>query len=367
MLHQYDPRNDDQPPPHGAPQPPPSPPPDRNQLTVEAWRALRLPPRDYLLDDMMCTTSRWIVVGDTGVGKTLFGLELGFAVASASPFLTWQGTRPACVMYLDGEMPAETFKERIEAAAQIYGNVDLIGYNRDVLGPDDMPPLNTEPGQAWLRREIEAVKPDLLIGDSLMCLLVGPLSDEETWAPMKSLVRQLSARRIAQVWLHHTGHDTSRGFGTKTMQWEMDTVAMLSRDGDDGPLTFEFTKARLRTPQTAGLFRPQSIVRGADGWTSQPGIGGKAKAMTDRERKKRWFGQAYSDLASVTEPEMGTGRRFVRLDDIRERMVQCGFLARENGKISGAERNAFYRAKEDLIATTHFAADDVHFWEVHPL
>ena len=74
-----------------------------------------------------------------------------------------------------------------------------------------MPPLNTPAGQAWLWREIDAVKPDLIIFDSIMCLLVGPLSDEETWAPMMPLIRQLSSRRIAQVWLHHTGHDTNKG------------------------------------------------------------------------------------------------------------------------------------------------------------
>src|SRR5271155_3202121 len=41
-------------------------------------------------------------------------------------------------------------------------------YNRDVLGNDDMPPLNTPEGATWLMREIEVVKPDLIIFDSIM-------------------------------------------------------------------------------------------------------------------------------------------------------------------------------------------------------
>jgi hypothetical protein len=79
-----------------------------------------------------------------------------------------------------------------------------------------------------------------------MCLLVGPLSNEETWAPMVPLIRQLSSRRIAQGWLHHTGHDTNKGFGTKTSQWEMDTVAMMTKkeNPDDGSLLLDFRKAR---------------------------------------------------------------------------------------------------------------------------
>jgi hypothetical protein len=106
-----------------------------------------------------------------------------------------------------------------------------------------------------------------------MCLLVGPLSDEETWAPMVPLIRQLSSHRIAQVWLHHTGHDSNRGFGTKTSQWEMDTVAMMTKkeNTDDGSLLLEFRKARLRTPQTAGLFKTQLIRRDVDRWTTEPG------------------------------------------------------------------------------------------------
>src|SRR5215831_1644929 len=102
-FHPNDPDAPNQPPPRGAPQPPPSPPPDRSELTVEAWRRRELPPRDYLLDGVMCTTSRWIIIGDTGVGKTLLGLELGFAVAAAMPFLIWKGVRKSRVMYFDGE------------------------------------------------------------------------------------------------------------------------------------------------------------------------------------------------------------------------------------------------------------------------
>jgi RecA-family ATPase len=143
-----------------------------------------LPERDHLLEDLLCTTARWLISGDTGIGKTLFSLELGFAITAGANFLIWKGGRRSRVMCLDDEMPAETMKERIEAAAAIYGDVDLFAYNRDILGSSAMPPLNKPEGQRWLWQEIEAVKPDLIIFDSLMCLLVGPLSEEETWQPI---------------------------------------------------------------------------------------------------------------------------------------------------------------------------------------
>ena len=148
--------------------------PERRALLVSAWRKRELPGRDYLLENVFCTTSRWLISGDTGIGKTLFANELGFAMGASANFLNWHGVArslPPRIMYLDGEMPAETMKERIEEAATIYGDVSMYVYNRDDLGPDAMPPLNRPEGQKWLWHEIETVKPDVIVFDSLMCLL----------------------------------------------------------------------------------------------------------------------------------------------------------------------------------------------------
>jgi RecA-family ATPase len=93
----------------------------RRELLLSAWLKRDLPPRDYLLGHVFCTTSRLIIYGDTGVGKTLFAADMGGAMASGCRFLDWESRRPARVMYLDGEMPAETFKERMELVAAQFG------------------------------------------------------------------------------------------------------------------------------------------------------------------------------------------------------------------------------------------------------
>jgi hypothetical protein len=48
---------------------------DRSHLLLSKWKKLPLPPRDFLLGDLLCTTSRWLVVGETGIGKTLLHLS----------------------------------------------------------------------------------------------------------------------------------------------------------------------------------------------------------------------------------------------------------------------------------------------------
>jgi hypothetical protein len=64
--------------------------------------------------------------------------------------------------------------------------------------------------------------------DSIMCLLVGSLSEEEPWKPMLPLVRGLSARRIAQVRFNHA-NDMGKSFGTKTREWVLSLSSRMSR------------------------------------------------------------------------------------------------------------------------------------------
>jgi hypothetical protein len=258
------------------------PPPDRSRFILSAWLDRDIPPRDYLLGGVMCTTSRWFIYGETGIGKTLFSMEFTAAIAAAAKFLRWPGQRRSRVMYLDGEMPVETFRERTQLIAGRYGrDLEFYGYNREDLGDGGMPPLNTPVGQAWLRREIDAIKPDIIVFDSIMCLLIGSMKEEETWAPMKALVCELSARRIAQVWLNHA-NDIGKSYGDKTRLWEMDTVAKLSPvEGDDGAIRFEFEKARLRTSANADQFEPV-IFRPGDDWSFS--------AKAGAQKARRWLG-----------------------------------------------------------------------------
>lgn len=212
------------------------PPPDRDSLLIAAWLKRDIPARDHLLGGVMCTSSRWFIFGETGVGKTLLFMDHGAAISAARAFLNWPGQRNACVMYIDSELPVETFKERMQLVAARYGDdIQFHGYNRDALGDDGLPPLNTEAGQAWLRREIEAIKPDLIIFNSIMCLLVGSMTDKSTWMPMRPFVRELTRRHIAQVWIYHA-NDIGKSFGDKN-----------ARMGD-GHRHFSFAPDRRRRP-----------------------------------------------------------------------------------------------------------------------
>ena len=283
--------------------PPPSDDDDRAEFRLEAWQTLETPPRDFLLGSLLCTTSRWLLFGETGVGKSLVAADIAAAVAAGASIFDWPATgERRRVMYLDGEMPIETFKERAQILARRYGeHIDFYGYNRDRLGEGQMPPLNEEDGQTWLLREVDIVKPDLIIFDSIMCLLSGVMSEEESWAPVKHLVRRLTARRVAQIWLHHTGHDGAKSFGTKTREWEMDTVVRLSfTDEARTEVMMDFRKARLRTPANAREFEPKMITLDEDGWMSSPASAAPSpgsKRSEESQRVRKALLETYDRLA----------------------------------------------------------------------
>jgi hypothetical protein len=350
----------------------------RNKLLLSQWLQREIPPRDYLLGNVFSTSSRVLIYGETGVGKTLFAVDLAGAIASGEGFMNWEGRRRSRVMYLDGELPPDTFKERMQLVASRYNEgIELYGYNRfdlEEMGVD-MPPLNTEPGEAWLMAEIEALKPDAIVFDSIMCLTVGSMSDEEGWAPIKALVRKLSARRIAQFWLHHTGHDATKGFGTKTREWEMDTVVSLTRadkDDTDSAIKLEFKKARLKTPTTAAEFEPKQIKRSESDWTCEAATGGATGKGEQNQVSivKTQFVRAYDFLADGVADQRGFNGgmvKKVKVDAVRDALRRRGFLeAKDTGGLTTTARSHFNRAKSMLLTKGGFVEDNGLIWKTTP-
>jgi AAA domain len=351
-----------------------NPPPDRNNLLVSEWLKRDLPPRDYLLGEVFSTTTRCLIIGETGIGKTLLSLDMAAAMAAGSYFIGWDGHRKVRVMYLDGEMPAETFKDRIGLIAKQYGgNIELYGYNRDVLGPDDLPPLNTAPGKEWLLREIETVRPDVIFFDSIMCLLVGSMGEEESWAPVKLLMREITSRRIAQFWLHHTGHDATRGFGTKTREWELDTIILLSRISDSAdcvastPFNLEFKKSRLKNPDNFLQFASKTVVYENGRFVSEGrGTAASIKTQSQTAIVRDAFKDAYGQLADGVQPSRGLDGnpvRKVKVDDIRDELKSRGFLdLTENGRLTSTSKSHFHRAKSELLAKRQYLEKEGRIW-----
>src|SRR5262245_44584619 len=124
-----------------------------------------------------------------------------------------------------------------------------------------MPPLDTVEGRDWLKAKIEELDPDFIVFDNIMSLCGGIMKEEQSWQEIKPLLLALTKESIGQLWLHHTGHDTTRDYGTRTRRWQMDTVIVGEKVEKlaDVAMTLRFEKARRRTPENWSDFEPVQV------------------------------------------------------------------------------------------------------------
>jgi hypothetical protein len=259
------------------------------------WLDRELPPRDNLLGELVSTTSRIMLVGPTGLGKTNLLIAIAVPLAAGRGFLHWPAHRAARILYIDGEMPSRLIKQRLAAAVRRAGcrSDNLVLLSREDY--PDMPPLNTEPGQRFIDEFMTWAGPadeqgkkgfDLNIFDNLQSLLTGDLREPLAWAAVYPWTLEVTRRHVGQIWAHHA-NDEGRSYGDKTREWGLDTVLTMQKPVEqsaaDIAFTLKCTKARERTPDNRADFEDAVITLENDQWVSDRGGGDRG---TDNKRKR---------------------------------------------------------------------------------
>ena len=340
---------------------------DPRQFTIEAWLSRDLADADYLLGSLLSTTSRLLVIGPTGIGKSNLLIALGIAVAAGRDFLHWRGCgRPARVLYVDGEMSRRLAKKRLVDAVRRHGGMpDGFFYlNREDF--PDLGPLDTELGQKFIDRIIDALGTvDLLILDNVQALLGGDMRDEEPWQQTLPWVRNLTRRSIGQIWAHHTGHDETHGYGSKTREWQLDTVGLMEtveRPEADLAFSIKFTKARERSPENRSDFDPAVITLTNDGWGSERGTiprRGKQQAK-DRALTLLIDAVARHGIIPAACEYIPPNTPVVTMGAWRK-ACQLGCISEGNEK---AARRAFERSAKKLLTQGLIGKHDLFVWPV---
>jgi hypothetical protein len=227
------------------------------------------------MGEVFSTTSRTMLAAKSGLGKTNFSLALAWAMAEGRDFLHWRAWRdgPANVLYVDGEMSMRLMKTRIKDA---YRRAGYIPDNLHVFCYDELrmrpPPLNTPEGQEYFERFIEYHDYNFIVFDNIQALLAGNMVEEDPWKAIQAWTCSLTQRRIGQLWLHHTGHNTSRAYGSSTIGWALDANIVL--EAVDHPVaditfTLKFAKARDRRPDNRDDFEAVAITLERDRWLAE--------------------------------------------------------------------------------------------------
>ncbi len=266
--------------------PPPPPPKLTGPVALKDWLSRATPDEDPIMGAWLTTTSRTIASADTGLGKTMFLMGLGLSAAAGIGFCHWASGRPARVLYVDGEMASRLMKDRLQEECTRLGVEPATFFLLSHEDIEDFAPLNSEAGQAFIRKFVEEYSIDIVIFDNIMSLLLGEMKDEEPWRQTVPLVKWLTKRKTGQIWINHTGYDASRGYGTKIREWLMDNVVHFDKaERDDTDVSFElkFTKARNRRPENRQQFAPTKIALLNDEWTYSAGEQDKTKSAPKTE------------------------------------------------------------------------------------
>ena len=190
-------------------------------------------------------------------------------------FCHWRGPDGGVpVLYIDGEMARDLVQERLTDLKRRIHGADLS--KLIVISREDFPemePLNTDAGREFVLGLIEQYGIGAVFLDNRMSLTSGDMKDEQSWTETMPLVRELTRRHVALILVDHTGHENTKVYGTKTKEWQFDSVVLLQdakRPGADLAFKLEFTKARRRRPANRQEFESVIFSIVEDTWTAEP-------------------------------------------------------------------------------------------------
>jgi putative DNA primase/helicase len=241
-------------------------------INVEALMLREFQPQEWLIEPLIPTQGITMLFARRGVGKTLAGLSIAWAVATGTSFLSYDCLRPRKVLFVDGEMTGASMKERIAAIVKAKGvQPPDASFFRLITGdcqaPEiSLPDISTSQGQLDLEPHLEDV--EMLVIDNLATLCrSGKENDQEGWLPVQQWLLRLRRRGISTLIVHHAGKAGEQR-GTSGREDICDVVLRLKHPSDyraEEGCRFEivFDKSRQACGDAV-----QSIeaIFGNDGW-----------------------------------------------------------------------------------------------------
>jgi hypothetical protein len=319
-------------------------------LRLDRWLARDLPEPDFLLGSWLTTTSRVLLFAPTGIGKSMLAVAIGFRSAEGKPFMHWIARRKAMVLYIDAEMARRLLQERLADEVERSGMQPEGFHAFSHEDENNFSPLNTPLGQRMVENLIKQIgQVDLIIFDNIMSLILGDMKDEESWRKTLPWVKSLTKRHIGQIWIHHTGHDESHSYGTKTREWQMDTVIALEkvkRFDTDVSFQMVFGKARERRPETRGDFADMRVALLDGEWTFET-VSAPDRAIAPSPLGKKFL-SALVDALNGADTIVHKKGRCVNIDTWRRLCVLHGLL--DKGQREDSARSLFSKYKRELIA-----------------
>ena len=212
-------------------------------VSLQELAVMDIPKRKHIIDPLITEGSSMEINGATGIGKTWFTLELLCSIATGQSFLgKYNVVNPKPVIYIDGEMPFDSIRERI--------NLIMARYMWEIKKPSEIPihlsnPLlwersklpnpkvNEKSIQDLLHREIKELSNHygsslFICFDNLSCLTDYRENDNDDWTKMLDFYTSLKTEGHSVCHIHHVGKGGDQR-GASRKHDALDTVIQLKR------------------------------------------------------------------------------------------------------------------------------------------
>jgi putative DNA primase/helicase len=198
--------------------------------TCREFLELELPPREFIISPCLPKQGLMMIYAKRGVGKTYFALLLAHKIATGEDLFDgrWKVPKKAKVLYVDGEMPANTMQDRLNKITFANDEFSIITRDKQING--FMPNLATEEGQKALEGFITDV--DVIIIDNLSTLVRGGKENEaNSWLSIEEWALKTRSSGKSVIFIHHAGKDNNQR-GTSKKEDILDTVINLKHPPD---------------------------------------------------------------------------------------------------------------------------------------
>lgn len=190
-------------------------------ISYSEMKADNPPPLEYVFSPCLPTQGIAFFYAPTGVGKTLFALNIAYAIASGGTFLKYSCPKPRKVMYIDGEMPYGQLHSRLMQIAETQGELDfqdnLLILTPDKITPFRVPMIDDAFGQEVYLKLIEKYDTEVIIFDNLSMLSSFDENKSHEWKPIQDWILYLRSIGKTIIIIHHAGKEKTGYRGTSRM------------------------------------------------------------------------------------------------------------------------------------------------------
>lgn len=221
-------------------------------ISLDKLFEMDIPPRKWMAYPFIQEKSISMIYASRGLGKTYAAMTIALGIASGTNVFDFVITEPHSVVYIDGEMAANDFSDRMKSLCSglnIYKSCMFKNFKilTNDLQPLVLPNIGRPEGQKKITPLLKDA--DFIVIDNLSALCsYGKENEAESWTHMQQWLLNLKRDGKSVLVIDHSGKNEDNR-GTSKKQDIMDSVIALSKpDGakitDGARFIMNFTKSR---------------------------------------------------------------------------------------------------------------------------